>query len=180
MFRPASRLIAFAIKVVKGHDPLGSQGGRRRCLSRERALGVSGTEGLCSILLNLCFIKRKITSGTAGAGLWSRPRLTNFRHSIRHDTLMPPPDVKTRPPSPSFHSNQGRQAAPRQWDGLPLRMLGARIGVFVMCSGSGMISETVRGRASFQVKLQDLSPLFVRYVPTDFSVRMPHAMKSTR
>ena len=49
-------------------------------LSSERkcALGVSGTEGLCSILLNFCFIKRKTTSGQADAALWSRPRLTTI------------------------------------------------------------------------------------------------------
>ena len=44
-----------------------------------------------------------------------------------------------------------------------------------------MTSETVRGLSLvFKVKLQDLSAFFVRYVPTDFSVRMPHAMTSTR
>ena len=133
MFRPASRLIAFAIKVVKGHDPLDSQGGKRRCLSRERSflqpklreeMCVGGFRDSGAVLDIAHFLFYKTTNNLRDG--WrsivvATPAPPQFRYSIRHDALRPP----------NAGSKSGAQAM--GWLATSV-MLRARIGVLVICS----------------------------------------------
>ena len=76
--------------------------------SEEMCVGGVRDRGAVLDIPQFLFYKTKNNLRTAGAALWSRPRLTTI----------PLFDTPRRAQAPRMPA---RKAAPRQWDGLPLR-----------------------------------------------------------